>query len=67
MSYTIHSGKSFNMVLSHRDESDDSTWNQNPDENLANMRKEFEGWDPTYASASSILDHANRVRAVYPR
>lgn len=47
MSYTIASGKSFNMVLSHPDRSDPSMWtSQTPDEVLAGMRDHFKGWDP---------------------
>lgn len=44
MTYTIASGKSFNMVLSHVDTSDPTTWKQE----TANqdMRNYFEGWDP---------------------
>ena len=44
MSYSIASGKSFNMVLSHRDYSDPSTWRTNTV--LEDMRAEFSGWDP---------------------
>lgn len=46
MTYTIASGKSFNMVLSHRDTSDPATWSN--DTALEDMRKEFNGWDPKY-------------------
>ncbi|KAJ5691804.1 hypothetical protein N7462_001227 [Penicillium macrosclerotiorum] len=46
MTYVIGAGKSFNMVLSHPDDSDGTGWNQTEEETLANMRKEFEGWDP---------------------
>jgi salicylate hydroxylase len=45
MTYTIGAGKSFNMVLSHPDDTDPATWNQ--EQALENMRKEFQGWDPT--------------------
>lgn len=48
MTYTIGAGKSFNMVLSHPDDSDGSGWNQNKEETLENMRREFQGWDPVY-------------------
>lgn len=50
MTYTIGAGKSFNMVLSHPDDSDGSDWNQNEEKTLENMRKEFQGWDPVYAA-----------------
>lgn len=40
------------MVLSHPDDTDPETWNQ--DEALDNMRKEFEGWDPTSVFPSNL-------------
>lgn len=43
MTYPISSGKSFNMVLSHPESSDPSTWNR--DAELQDMMKHFEGWD----------------------
>jgi salicylate hydroxylase len=46
MSYTIAGGKSFNMVLSHPETSDPSTWKQ--ETALTDMKKHFEGWDPRY-------------------
>ena len=47
MTYTIAAGKSFNMVLSHVDHTDPSTWNQLSQEQiLKDMRAEFGGWDP---------------------
>ena len=47
MSYSISSGKSFNMVLSHPDRSDPATWNQqSPDKILSDMKAHFQGWDP---------------------
>jgi hypothetical protein len=48
MTYIIGAGKSFNMVLSHPDHSDPSTWDQATA--LADMRREFQGWDGRYAS-----------------
>jgi salicylate hydroxylase len=44
MTYVIGAGKTFNMVLSHPD--DGSGWDTTEEETIANMRKEFEGWDP---------------------
>jgi salicylate hydroxylase len=44
MTYVVGAGKSFNMVLSHPD--DGSGWDTTEEETIANMRKEFEGWDP---------------------
>jgi salicylate hydroxylase len=46
MTYTIGAGKSFNMVLSHPDDSDPSTWD--PATAIADMRREFVGWDNRY-------------------
>lgn len=46
MTYTIGAGKSFNMVLSHPDNSDPSTWDQVTA--LSDMRREFQGWDERY-------------------
>lgn len=48
MTYTIGAGKSFNMVLSHPDDSDPSTWDQK--NTLSDMRREFHGWDSRYES-----------------
>lgn len=44
MAYSIAGGKSFNMVLSHPEHSDPSTWNQ--ETVLEDMKRHFEGWDP---------------------
>lgn len=47
MTYTIASGQSFNMVLSHVDNSDPAQWqNASQEETLEAMRAEFGGWDP---------------------
>ncbi|KAJ5324216.1 hypothetical protein N7476_002816 [Penicillium atrosanguineum] len=43
MTYTIGAGKSFNMVLSHPDDTDPSTWDQTTA--LSDMQREFQGWD----------------------
>ncbi|KAJ5787279.1 Monooxygenase FAD-binding [Penicillium paradoxum] len=43
MTYTIGAGKSFNMVLSHPDDSEPSTWDQATA--ISDMRREFQGWD----------------------
>lgn len=51
MTYTIASGRSFNMVLSHRNQSDPATWNKSTA--LEDMRNEFSGWDPRYSPPSS--------------
>jgi salicylate hydroxylase len=45
MSYTIGAGK-FNMVLSHPDNTDPSTWDQTTA--LSDMKREFQGWDTRY-------------------
>lgn len=44
MAYSIEGGKSFNMVLSHPEDSDPSTWNQSSV--IEDMKKHFQGWDP---------------------
>jgi salicylate hydroxylase len=44
MTYTIAAGSSFNMVLSHVDHSDPSTWKQ--ETALQDMREHFKDWDP---------------------
>lgn len=44
MTYTIGTGKSFNMVLSHWDPRDPATWDQSTA--LEDMQREFTGWDP---------------------
>jgi salicylate hydroxylase len=44
MTYTIASGKSFNMVLSHVDHSDPATWKQ--ETAVEDMKNYFKGWDP---------------------
>jgi salicylate hydroxylase len=44
MSYTIDAGKSFNMVLSHVDDTDPATWT--PETAIEDMRTYFSGWDP---------------------
>lgn len=51
MSYTIAAGKSFNLVLSHVDDTDPATWR--PEDSLDNMRAQFEGWDPVYGAYST--------------
>ncbi|KAH6877159.1 salicylate hydroxylase [Thelonectria olida] len=44
MTYCIAGGKSFNMVLSHVDHSDPTTWNSR--DAVKDMRDHFENWDP---------------------
>ncbi len=46
MSYPINGGKTFNMVLSHPDESDGQAWSTEPEPVLSEMRQNYEGWDP---------------------
>ena len=53
MSYSISAGKSFNMVLSHPDDSDPTGWNQ--ENALKDMRKHFQGWDPRLTKLISII------------
>ncbi|KAH0279191.1 hypothetical protein KCU91_g1931, partial [Aureobasidium melanogenum] len=54
MTYTIASGKSFNMVLSHVDRTDPSTWSN--DTIIADMRKEFADWDPCLVKVINKID-----------
>lgn len=44
MTYTIAGGRSFNMVLSHRDKSTPGD-PQSEEDMLEEMRREFDGWD----------------------
>lgn len=44
MTYSIAGGKSFNMVLSHPEDSDPSTWRQ--ETAVPDMKQHFKGWDP---------------------
>jgi len=44
MTYTIAGGKTFNLVLSHVDRTDPSTWK--PETAVADMKEYFRGWDP---------------------
>ncbi|TLD15423.1 uncharacterized protein PgNI_02143 [Pyricularia grisea] len=53
MSYTISAGKSFNMVLSHVDHSDPSTWKA--DTAVADVNREFAGWDPRLTKIISLI------------
>ncbi|RHZ43502.1 putative salicylate hydroxylase [Aspergillus thermomutatus] len=53
MTYTIGAGKSFNMVLSHPDQTDPSTWDQTTA--LHDMRNEFEGWDPKLTKIIGLI------------
>lgn len=44
MTYAISGGNTFNMVLSHRDYTEPSTWKS--DNILNDIKDEFSGWDP---------------------
>lgn len=53
MTYSISSGKYFNMVLSHIDQTDPSTWHErNP---IKDMRREFAGWDPRLVKVINLV------------
>ncbi|KAJ5811045.1 Monooxygenase FAD-binding [Penicillium robsamsonii] len=54
MTYTIGAGKSFNMVLSHPDDSDPSTWDQV--NTLSDMRREFQGWDSRLEKIIGLIE-----------
>ncbi|KAJ5355468.1 uncharacterized protein N7496_012680, partial [Penicillium cataractarum] len=53
MTYTIGAGKSFNMVLSHPDNTDPSTWDQSTA--LSDMKREFQGWDSRLQKIISMI------------
>ncbi|KAK1624172.1 FAD binding domain-containing protein [Colletotrichum phormii] len=57
MTYTIAAGESFNIVLSHRDVRDPSTWEQKTQaEILEEMRAEFRGWDSQLTKIIELID-----------
>lgn len=56
MTYTIASGSSFNMVLSHVDDTDPSTWKR--EDAIPDMRREFADWDPALIKIINLIDHA---------
>ncbi len=46
MTYRISGGETFNLVLSHPDTSDPSTWSTDMQDILSEMRNNYCGWDP---------------------
>ncbi|KAJ5673977.1 hypothetical protein N7462_009416 [Penicillium macrosclerotiorum] len=54
MTYTIGAGKSFNMVLSHPDDTDPSTWDQTTA--LSDMKRQFSGWDAQLKRIIGMID-----------
>lgn len=56
MTYTIAGGKSFNMVLSHRDDSDPNTWSTDPEERLKQMRGYYQDWDPRLVKITHMIE-----------
>jgi salicylate hydroxylase len=54
MTYTIAGGESFNMVLSHVDASDSSTWR--PENAVKDMQGYFKGWDPRLTKIISMIE-----------
>lgn len=58
MSYTIAAGKSFNLVLSHIDKSDPSTWTHRFNKEL--IMDEFSGWDPKYVACPIRVEYADQ-------
>ncbi|TVY91554.1 FAD-dependent monooxygenase [Lachnellula willkommii] len=54
MTYTVAAGSSFNMVLSHVDKTDPSTWKQ--ESALDDMKQEFSGWDPQLTKIIHLID-----------
>lgn len=57
MTYIIGSGKTFNFVLVHPDDTDPSTWGQK--DNISDMKNHFKGWDPVYVYSESYLYSPN--------
>ncbi|KAK1985289.1 FAD binding domain-containing protein [Colletotrichum cereale] len=61
MTYTIAAGQSFNMVLSHKDHRDPSTWQAKPQaEILREMRAEFQGWDSQLTKIIELIDTTSK-------
>jgi len=54
MTYTMAAGRSFNMVLSHPEVSDPSTWKQ--ETALDDMKAHFKGWDPKLSKIIDMID-----------
>lgn len=54
MTYPIAGGTSYNMVLSHPESSDPSTWKQQ--DALAAMKREFKDWDPRLVKVIGMID-----------
>ena len=54
MSYTIAGGKSFNMVLSHRDSTAASHLRR--EDVLADMKRHYMGWDPKLVNIINMID-----------
>jgi salicylate hydroxylase len=50
MTYQMAAGAKFNMVLSHIDHSDPSTWTEKYDKD--DVLAEFSGWDPQSVNSS---------------
>ncbi|KAF2729514.1 FAD/NAD(P)-binding domain-containing protein [Polyplosphaeria fusca] len=53
MTYTIAGGKTFNMVLSHPEDSDPSTWRQ--ETAVEDMKQHFRAWDPRLTKIISMI------------
>lgn len=53
MTYIIAGGKTFNLVLSHVDKTDPSTWKQ--DNVIQDMRDYFHGWDPWFVAYRALF------------
>lgn len=52
MTYPIAAGRSFNMVLSHVDHSDSTTWSQQ--KGVDDILQQFMGWDPQYVMPGDV-------------
>ncbi|KAJ6153578.1 hypothetical protein N7470_006537 [Penicillium chermesinum] len=56
MSYPLSSDKTFNMVLSHPDNSDGTECGDNSEKHLPDMQEEFAGWDPVLMKIIGLID-----------
>jgi salicylate hydroxylase len=60
MTYTMSSGKSFNMVLSHRDSTHPDTWPTDPEERLKQMRGYYADWDPVLVKITHMITETRK-------
>ncbi|KAF2755033.1 FAD/NAD(P)-binding domain-containing protein [Pseudovirgaria hyperparasitica] len=58
MAYSIAAGETFNLVISHPATTDPATWRQ--DDNVAEMKRQFEGWDPRIVGVLDMVEQTTR-------